>query len=284
MKNTLLFLVGTILYAVSITILAMPNSITEGGFVGVSLLLYFWMGLSPSVVIFISSLLLMIIGLKYLPKMMMLKTALNVLLLSLLVFIMEGWGQPIGDSLIAAIFFGIVMGVGFGLVLQSGATTGGSSTIAFILNKKFDWNIVLVAFILDVIIVFSGVFIIGVLNTLYTVVGLFIGKVTTDYVLGGFDSKKIFQIISPRNEEIAKRVIEDLSSSATYINSSGVYTKQEQKILFIAIKNYRVVQLKRIIQEIDPHAFVVVNNAKDVSGGTFFFDSSTIETASEETV
>lgn len=281
MKNTLLFVVGTFLYALSISLLAMPNSIADGGFVGISLLLYFSIGLSPSVVIFISFLILIIIGLKYLPKAVIIKTALNVPLLSFFVLITEGLGQPIGDPLMVALFYGLVMGVGFALVLQSGSSTGGSSTIALILKNKFDWNIVLVTFILDVIVVLSGVLIIGVLNTLYTIVGLFVGKITTDYVLGGFDSKKAFQIISTHNEEIAKRVIADLSSSATYINSSGVYTKQDQRILFIVIKNYRVVQLKRIIQEIDPNAFVVVNNVKDVSGGTFFFDSSSIEKAVE---
>src|SRR5690625_4275288 len=142
MKNTFLFIIGTFLCSLNITLLAMPNSIADGGFVGVSLLLYFWIGLSPSLVIFTSFFILIIIGLKYLPKAVIMKTAFNVPLLSFFVFITEKFGKPVGDSFIAAIFFGLIMGIGFALVLQSGASMGGSSTIALILNKKFDWNIV----------------------------------------------------------------------------------------------------------------------------------------------
>ncbi len=82
--------------------------------------------------------------------------------------------------------------------------------------------------------------------------------------------KKAFQIISQHNEEIAKRVTQDLSSSATYINGSGVYANREQHILYVVVNNHRVIHLRKIINDIDSNAFIVVNNVKDVSGGTFF--------------
>ncbi|SDI57500.1 YitT family protein [Natribacillus halophilus] len=271
MKNISLLFFGTLLSALSITLFAMPNEIADGGHVGVSLLLYFSLGISPALVVFISFIVITLISIKYLSRIVVIKTAISTALLSLLTYLTEDLGQqPIGDPLVGGIFFGLFMGVGFALILHAGGSYGGSSTVALILRKRFGWDVVLVTFILDILIVTSGIFIIGILNTLYTVIALFVAKVATDYVLNGFDAKKAFQIISIHNEEIARRVTTDLASSATYINGSGVYTSKEQKILYIIVKNHRVIHLRNMINDIDSEAFVVVSNVKDVSGGTFF--------------
>ncbi|MFS0786553.1 YitT family protein [Shouchella sp. 1P09AA] len=270
MKNMVLLILGTMLAALSITLFAMPNEIADGGFVGISLLLYFSLDIPPSLVVFISFIIITLISMKYLSRQVVIKTAIATPLLSLFTFLTEDLGQPLGDPLVGGIFFGLFMGSAFGLILHSGGSFGGSSTVALILKRIFGWDVVLVTFILDLIVVLSGVFIIGVLNTLYTIIALFVGKLATDYVLNGFNAKKAFQIISTQNEEIARRVTQDLSSSATYINGSGVYASQEQKILYVVVNNHRVIHLRKLINDIDSNAFIVVSNVKDVSGGTFF--------------
>lgn len=275
MKNIFLLIIGTLLIALSITLLAMPHSIADGGTLGLSLLVYHASGLSPSIVVLGLSIIILLFGYKFLSKDVILKTILTIPLLSLFIYITESYGVVLNDPLVAAIYFGLLSGIGFGLVIYSGSSIGGTSTLALIFKKKFGWNVVFSAFIMDVLIVLSGVLIIGLLNTLYTIISLFVGKLASDYVIGGLDSKKAFLIMSSKNDEIAKKVINKLSSSATFINGTGVYANQEQKMLYILVKNYRVVQLRILINEIDPNAFVVVNTVKDVSGGTFFGTSKT---------
>ncbi|TSB47785.1 YitT family protein [Alkalicoccobacillus porphyridii] len=270
MKNVILMISGTLIIALSITLLAMPHSIADGGILGLALLIYYAIGVSPSIVVFGLFVVITLFSYKYLSKSVVLKTIVTVPMLSFFTYLTEPYGIVLEDPLVAAIFFGLLSGVGFGLVIYSGSSIGGTSTIALLLKKKFGWDVIFTAFIMDVIIVLAGVFIIGVLNTLYTVIALFIGKVASDYVIGGLDSKKAFVIVSSKHDEIAKRVVTNLASSATYINGKGVYANQEQKMLYVLIKNHKVMQLRRIINEIDPDAFVVVNNVKDVSGGTFF--------------
>ncbi|WP_100013030.1 YitT family protein [Lentibacillus sediminis] len=270
LKKSIYNILGALIIALSISFLGMPNGIADGGLVGISLLLYHAFSFSPAAVNFFGFLIILAISYRYLAKSVLLKSSITVILLSFFTFLFETYGQPLGDPLVGGIFYGFFMGIGFALILLSGSSIGGASTIALVFKKQFGWNVVLVTFILDVLVVISGVLIIGVLHTLYSIIGLFVGKVTTDYVLAGFDAKKAFTIISPHNEEISRRVTTELSSSATYINGSGVYKKHEQKMLYIVVRNHSVVHLRRIINEVDNNAFVVVNNVKDVSGGTFF--------------
>ncbi|WP_156321271.1 YitT family protein [Bacillus sp. JCM 19041] len=270
MKDYLYLTIGTLLFSLSITLFAMPNNLAEGGIVGLSLLLYFSIGLSPALVTFIFNAILLAIGFKLLPRHMVYKSIVNVPLLSLFIYLTEGFGQTIEDTLLAAIFAGLLTGVGFGFIFRAGSSTGGTSIIARMLNHRFGWELTGTNFILDSIIVISGVFIIGPINTMYTIIALYIGKKVTDYVLEGFDAKKAVTIISPKGEDISKRVLKQMSSSATIFDGYGGYTREQREVIYIVVRSHRLFSLKKLIHGVDPHAFVVVHNVKDVSGGTFF--------------
>ncbi|GAK05143.1 hypothetical protein JCM19037_3614 [Geomicrobium sp. JCM 19037] len=281
MKQAIFVVFGTALCALSVTVFAMPNQIADGGILGIALLLFYAFGWSPGVITFISFILLQLVSFKFLPRTMFMKTMINVPLLSLFIFTTEGMvTTPLGDPLVAAIFAGLTMGIGFGFIIQAGSSIGGTSTLARLLAQRYEWNVILTTFIMDAVIVFAGVFIIGPLYTLYTIIALFIGKLASDYVIGGFDAKKAVTIVSPEYREIAKRVTVNMTSSATYFNGSGTFTEKEHYVLYVVVPSYRLLMLKRLIREVDPNSFVVVHNVKDVSGGTFF--APPVETTEEE--
>ncbi|WP_281252500.1 YitT family protein [Oceanobacillus timonensis] len=264
-------LTGTLLVALALTVFSMPNQISDGGVPGIALLLYFQFGLSPGIVTFISFIILQLISIKFLPRNVLIITTINVPLLSLFIFLTENIiTEPLGDPLVAAIFAGLIGGVGLAFIIQAGSSTGGTSQIARLLAQKFEWNIILTTFLLDTVIVFAGIFVIGPLYTLYTVISLSVGKIASDYVIGGLDAKKAVTIVSQKYREIGKQITKNMSSSATYFNGYGTFTDREQLILYVVVPNYRLIFLKRIIREVDPDAFIVVHNVKDVSGGTFF--------------
>ncbi|WP_027965429.1 YitT family protein [Halalkalibacillus halophilus] len=268
MKNTLYIIIGTILFALAVTQLAMPNSFADGGIVGMSLLIYFSLGISPSISTPIIFLLLLSIGIRFLPKHMVYKTIFNVFLLSFFIWVFEQFPrEPMEDSLLAAIFTGVITGVGFGFIFQAGSSVGGSSIIARMLNQQLGWDLTGMTLLIDAMIVLSGVFIIGPIYTMYTLVALYVGKVVTDFVLGGFDSKKAINVVSSKSEDISKRITHELATSATVFNGRGEYMKEERPVLYIVIHSHRLLQLKRVIKEVDPDAFIVVHNVKDVSGG-----------------
>ncbi|KQL55833.1 MULTISPECIES: YitT family protein [Bacillaceae] len=288
-KDYVYIIIGTFLFSISITLYAMPNNLAEGGIVGLSLLLYFAYNLSPALVTFILNAVLLLIGFKLLPRHMVYKSIINVPLLSFFIFLTERLGQPIEDPLLAAIFAGVITGIGFGFIFRAGSSTGGTSIIARMLNHRFGWELTGTNFVLDAVIVVCGVFVIGPIYTMYTIVALYVGKKVTDYVLEGFDAKKAVNIISPEAQLISEKVTKQMSSSATIFNGYGGYSKKEREVIYIVVRSYRLFYLKKLVHEIDPNAFIVVHNVKDVSGGTFFatqhdhpLDSTTMPDFKEE--
>lgn len=270
MKNIMYIIIGTLLFALAVTQLAMPNSIAEGGIVGMSLLIYYGLDISPSISTPIIFILLLGIGIRYLPRHMVYKTIFNVALFSFFIWIFEGvYAQPMEDPLLAAIFAGAITGVGFGFIYQAGSSVGGTSIIARAFNQQLGWDLTGMTLVLDALVVIAGIFIIGPVSTMYTLITLYIGKVVTDFVLGGFDSKKALNVVSPYSEQISERITKELASSATVFDGRGEYMKEQRRVLYIVIHSHRLLRLKRVIKEVDPNAFIVVHNVKDVSGGTF---------------
>ncbi|WP_059102865.1 YitT family protein [Shouchella shacheensis] len=270
MRHLIYLVIGTFLFAISVTQFAMPNQLAEGGIIGLSLLLYFAFNTSPGIVSFVINAGLLAIGFKLLPRHMVYKSLLNVPLLSLFIYLTEDFGMQIPDTLLAAIFAGLLTGVGFGFIFRAGSSTGGTSIIARMLNHRFGWELTGTNFVLDVGIVLAGVFVIGPLYTMYTIVALYIGKKVTDYVLEGFDSKKAVNIVSLKGQEISEKVMNEMSSSATIFDGYGGFTKEKREVIYIVVRSHRLFYLKKLIQEVDSNAFLVVHNVKDVSGGTFF--------------
>ncbi|PSL42980.1 uncharacterized membrane-anchored protein YitT (DUF2179 family) [Salsuginibacillus halophilus] len=268
MKNIIYIIIGTFIFAAGTTQFAMPNSIADGGIVGVSLLIYYSTGLSPGLSTPLIFIVLLAIGARYLPRVIIYKTVFTISVLSFFLWALEDvLARPIDDVMLAAVFFGIFAGAGFGFIFQAGSSVGGSSIIARIMNHQLGWSLTGTNLVVDAIIVLAGIFVIGPILAMYTLIALYIGKVVTDFVLGGFDSKKALNVVSPYSEEISHRITHELASSATVFYGQGEYMKEQRRVLYIVIHSHKLLRLKRVIKEVDPDAFIVVHNVKDVSGG-----------------
>lgn len=268
MKDFGLMVLGTFFFAFSVAIFAMPNSLAEGGIPGLSLLLYFGLGWSPALVTFIANGFILLIGYRYLPKAMIIKSIAAIPLFSIFLFIMEDFGSAMDDPLLAALNAGVFTGIGFGFIFRSGSTIGGTSTIAKMLNYKFGWELTGTNFVLDALVVAGGMLVIGPILTLYTVVALFIGKRVTDYVLEGFESKKIVHIFSDYNESIARSIRKNLGAHTTILQGRNDGNGSDENLIYVAVPKQQLFYLKKLIREIDEDAFTVVSTVKDVSGGS----------------
>ncbi|GAK13307.1 LOW QUALITY PROTEIN: hypothetical protein JCM19039_3145 [Geomicrobium sp. JCM 19039] len=267
-KDFIVMAMGTLLFAMSITLLSMPNQLAEGGVAGLSLLLYYGINLSPALVTFIVNGILLAIGYRFLPRRMVMLSLVNIPLLSLFIFLTEDVGSPINDPLLAAIFAGIFTGAGFGLIFRARSSMGGTSIIARMLNFRFGFDLTATNFILDSIVL-SGVFIIGPVYTMYTIIALFIGKKATDFVLEGVNTRRAVNIVSNKAPEIAEEVVQKMTASATVFKGHGIYTQQERNVMYIIVPTPQLFYLKKIVEKIDTNAFIVVHHVREVSGGTY---------------
>ncbi|GGK05098.1 membrane protein [Lentibacillus kapialis] len=260
---------GTMLYALALTFLAIPNNLADGGLPGLSIILYYAFGWSPGIVNFVLASIILLIGYRVLPKRTIFLTVITAPLLSFFIYITEQQVDSLGDPLVSAIFAGFFIGIGAGLILRTGSSMGGTSVIARMLNHNFDLDLTRTNFALDAAIVSSGLFIIGPLNTMYTIVSLFVGKKATDIILEGLDTRKAVSIISAYAPEITDEVVQQMKTSATVFEGYGGYMKENADMAYIIINKYQIMKLKRIINTVDERAFVVIHDVRDVFGGSF---------------
>ncbi|AIC95953.1 MULTISPECIES: YitT family protein [Shouchella] len=269
MKEYGFMILGTFFFAFSVAIFAMPNGLAEGGIPGLALLLYYSIGWSPSFVTLLANGLILLIGYRYLPRTMIVKSIVTIPLFSLFLYVLEDKSGPVHDPLLAALYTGVFTGIGFGFVFRSGSTTGGSSTIARMVNHKLGWELTGTNFVLDAAIVVGGIFVIGPVQTLYTVVALFIGKKVTDYVLEGFESKKVVHIFSSSYEAVAKSVRTNLGAHTTILQGKNDENGMDEHLIYVSVSKQQLFYLKKLIRDVDENAFTVVHTVKDVSGGSF---------------
>ena len=179
--------------------------------------------------------------------------------------------KPQIDPLISALYGGVVCGLGLGVVFSTGGSTGGSDIIVRLL--KLRWQNVPIGVINmcfdGAVAVLTGVVFWNIQNALYSGVAIFVCGKIIDAVVYSFDYSKVALIISPHHEEIARVVAEKLDRGATYLNGEGSYTGEAKKVVLTAVKRQQVADLKRLVVEIDPDAFIIVQDAHQVLGDGF---------------
>lgn len=268
-KDLLLIIVGSLLYALSLTFLLIPNNLADGGLAGASIILHYVFGWSTGVVNFILSFVVILIGYRVLPKRTTLLTIITAPLISFFIFITEANVEPLGDPLVSGVFAGFFGGIGAGLIFRTGSSMGGTSIIARMFHHNLGWELTRTNLALDVIVVVSGLFVIGPLNTMYTIISLYVGKKATDIIMEGLDARKAVSIISHNAPEIAEEVIQQMKISGTVFEGYGVYLREPADMAYIIINKYQLLKLKRIINAVDDSAFVVIHDVRDVFGGSF---------------
>lgn len=179
--------------------------------------------------------------------------------------------KPALDPLVSALYGGVVCGLGLGIVFSTGGSTGGSDIIVRLLKMRWQ-NVpigVINMFFDGMVAVLTGVVYMDIQNALYSGIAIFVCGKIIDAVVYSFDYSKVALIISPQHEEIARVVAEKLDRGATYLHGEGSYTKTEKKVVLTAVKRQQVTDLKRLVVEIDPDAFIIVQDAHQVLGDGF---------------
>ncbi|WP_370294620.1 YitT family protein [Rossellomorea marisflavi] len=269
-KEITLIIIGSLFFALGVNLFAIPNELGEGGVTGISMTLYYVFGWSPGFTNFVMNGILLAIGYKVLNKRVTWYTLLAIFFTSVFLHFTEEMGRSL-DIMLGTVFAGVFIGIGLGLVLRSGGTTGGSTIVARMLNQKFGWAVSTSMFVFDILVVIGSGFVIGIENTMYTGISIYISTKILDYLIDGFDTRKAVTIISPLTDAIAEKVSAEMDRGATIINARGHYSKESKDILYVVINKQELFLLKKTIQQIDDKAFVVVHDVRDVFGEGFTF-------------
>ncbi len=171
------------------------------------------------------------------------------------------------DIILAALFGGIMTGTGLGLVFRAGATTGGSDLAARLINKLYPQiSVTKILLALDIIIIGGSALVLGVTPAMYAIVSVYVVSKLIDAILSGVDYAKAVFIISEKSHIIGKQIITDIKRGATYIKCTGIYSNREKGLLYVVVPARQLVRLKAVAENIDPAAFIIVNDVREIRG------------------
>lgn len=275
-KNILFILFGAAILSFGLVHFNMQNNLAEGGFTGLTLIIYQLTGFNPSYSTLLLNIPLFFIGWKYLGRTSFYYTMIGTIGLSVWIWLFHKYQIQMAlgeDLMLVALFSGVFIGVGIGIIFRYGGTTGGVDIIARFAHKYFGISVGKAMLLFDAcVIALSIVTYLSYREAMYTLVAVFIAARIIDFIQEGTYSARGAMIISNKNEEIAKKIMIELARGVTVLTGYGSFTKQKREVLYCVVSKNELFRLKNAITAVDPHAFVSVSEVNDVLGEGFTLD------------
>lgn len=273
LKDYLMIALGMVLYGIGWTVFLLPNDITTGGVPGIASIVYFATGLPVQYVYFGINAFLLVLSLKILGLKFSIKTIFAVFVLTFFLSVIQKFTEGVvllqDQPFMACVLGASFCGSGIGIAFSANGSTGGTDIVAAIINKYRDITLGRVIMICDMIIITSSYFVLKDWEkVVYGFVTLYVSSFVLDQIVNSARQSVQFFIISKKYQEIGKR-INDLHRGVTVIDATGLYTGQEQKIMFVLAKKRQSTTIFRIINDIDPNAFVSQSAVIGVYGEGF---------------
>ncbi len=272
--------IGTVIASIAINMFLVPSQLAPGGATGMAILINHLTNISVGSIIFMINIPLFLIGIKVFGKEYGLKTLVGISLLALNVELVKEVVPQInkiidfsnsGNTILAPLYGGILNGIGLGLVIKNGGTTGGSDIIAGIFNKYFKISMGQSFIMIDSLVIITAGFIFGVEKALFALINLYTTGIVINKIIIGLGNAKMVCITTSKIELVRKIIIEDIGKTGNYYKAEGLYTKQERDIVTVVLRNKEIYLLKELISEVDKEAFVVVSEVHEVLGRGYTF-------------
>lgn len=262
---------GTAIMAMGTTLFLLPNKLSAGGFSGISTIFYYLFGFPVGTTMFLLNVPLFIFSFFKNGKRFFFRSVLGTFLLSMFINLFEKVTPFTQDRLLACLYGGILIGIGTAIILKANASTGGSDLLAQIIRKfKPDFRPGTLIVILDTIIVGMNVLVFKQIEiALYSAIAIYVMGKVIDIFLEGIYFTKMIYIISEKYEEIAKKIGEEVERGATGIYAKGMYTNKEKMLLLCVAGRGEVASIRKIVKQMDPKAFLIISNAREVFGKGF---------------
>ena len=262
-------ILGSAIVAISFNVFLLPNEVASGGVSGISTILKGVFDWKPAFVQWAFNIPLFIAGVIFLGKNFGLKTAVGTIFLPFVVFLTESWEPWTLNPLLGALFGGIMVGLGLGIVFRGQASTGGTDLAAQIITKYTGLTLGTSVALIDGLIVLAAALVFDIEKGLYALIGLYVTTKTIDLVQVGFGRSKLVYIITNKQAEIQDAIYEEIDRGVTKLSATGGYTEAEKPMIMVVVHQTEFTRLKNLVKIIDPTAFVIVSDAAEVLGEGF---------------
>ncbi len=269
-KNYLFIVLGSLFLSLGVVLFFIPNALVTGGTSGMAILLHYLLGLPTGVMMVAVNAPLLLLGAKYLGRAFTIRSVITIVLSS--VFI-DGFNELLHvnaltkDVILAAVFGGVCIGVGLGLVLSGNASAGGSTILAKIIASKTTIKASTVILAIDVMIIMAIALIFKNVDlALWSLVSIYVSAKSIDMFLSRGPSKKVVHIVSSKIDALCNVIVEQIGYEGTIVKGESIFGHESKEMIFLVVENRKIPRLKTLVQSIDEEAFVVLMEASELLG------------------
>ncbi|MBC5636865.1 YitT family protein [Ornithinibacillus sp. BX22] len=271
-KEYVLVLIGATLVALSYNVFLLPSKLAAGGISGISTVLYELFGFSPAMTQFVINIPIFIIGWLVLGKDFGGKTLLGTFWVPFIIGLTANTPITITNPVLGAIYGGIVLGIGLGIVYIGKGSTGGTASIAQILKKFTGKSSGYTQLIVDGVVVLSSIFVFSLELTLFALMAIYISSKTIDFVQLRTSATKLIVIITEEEEKVQELIRTGIDRGLTKVRSVGGYSNMDKTLILCVAEQQEAVKLKGMLQQEIPTSFVIFLNASEILGRGFSID------------
>ena len=268
-RKYLTILIGAIIAAVGLELFLIPNNVIDGGVVGISIMMSAITGWKLGVFLVVLNIPFLYLGYKQIGKNFTIATMIAICILSFWSAMFEEIPAVTTDPFLAAVFGGIIDGLGVGLIMRAGGSLDGTEIVAIIMDRKSMFSVGEVVMFINLFILSSAGLLFGWDKAMYSLVAYFIIAKMIDVVIKGLDESYAVMIVTNEHDEVTSALNDRLGRGVTLLHGEGGYTGDQKKILYCVVTRLEVDELKEIVLEKDESAFVTINAVHDIVGGRF---------------
>ena len=261
--------IGSVIGAAAYPAFLIPNNIAPGGLTGVATILNYLAGWPVGITALVLNIPLFLIGYRTMGKVFAFRSLVATALFTILIDILPL--KPVSeDPLLGTLFGGVVLGIGLGLILRGGATTGGSDMVARMVHRRFSFITVgMFLFALDFLVVLAAAVFIGSTQALYAMIDIYVCGRVIDAVMVGFGGNKACFVMTDAWQKITGRVLNEIERGCTLLEARGAYSGTSRPVVMCVMSRQEMTALKRIVQEEDEKAFMFITEAHEALGEGF---------------
>ena len=268
----IMLIAGACIAAFALEEFLAPNNIFDGGVTGISMIVSnllkanLGIPLSLGVLVILINIPFIILGFRRLGKRFILKTIVAVAVFSVMTGVFEKLANATSDTILAAVFGGVFLGIGVGLVLRGGGVLDGTEIVAIILNKKISISIGTIILIFNVAIYTVAGFLFGLDRGMYSLLMYFITSKVIDIVEMGWDNTKSVMIITDNGRELANLIYQELGRTVTFLEGRGLVSRDSKDVLYCVVTRAEIFDLKQIISKVEGSTFTTISDVSEVVG------------------
>lgn len=264
-------IIGSFIMACSTAFFLLPNKLSAGGFSGLSTIAYYLFHVPAGTAMIILNVPLFVVAFFRIGKKFIVQSIMGTFFLSIFLNILERFPAVTNDRFLACIYGGIIMGIGTAIILKVNSSTGGSDLLSYVIrsfNDSFKSGDLIIGF--DTVVIILTIFVFKDIEIgLYSAIAIYLMGKMIDIIFEGVDFAKVMFIVSDKYDDIAKIVGNDVQRGSTGIYAKGMHSSEDKMILFCVGSRNEIIRIKKIVNEIDKRAFIVIFNAREALGKGF---------------